>query len=144
MDFTDPGDGGGGAAGGLDIEDCIHESISGTDLQDLVDSICGLPESSTGFHNSDLPESPPESGTDALSPVYYGQSPGKQQHQPTVAAVLDAAKYPDLSSVDYTLPLQIIQEEQYVKREVQDAVSLKVKTIFVYLVVHCRKRIYGG
>ena len=56
MDFAsaDSAGGGGSAAGAadggvMDIEACIHESISGTDLQDLVDSICGLPQSSAGF-----------------------------------------------------------------------------------------------
>ena len=84
------------------------------------------------FCSSDLPESPE---SDALSPVYYGQSPGK--HLPPVpvpvtssvaargatsaAAAEAAVKYPDLNTVDYTLPLQIIQEEQYVKTEAQES-----------------------
>ena len=101
-----------------------------------MDSICGL--QGDGGAGDGLPESPPESGgSEALSPpglgtspAYYGQSP-KQIHQTggagppaqtfpsanqhhqrqqlpgqTAEAV---AKYPDLSMVDYTLPLQIIQ-----------------------------------
>ena len=98
-----------------------------------MDSICGL--QGDGGAGDGLPESPPESGgSEALSPTglgtspaYYGQSPKQIQtggagpvqtfpsanhHQlqqlpgQTAEAV---AKYPDLSMVDYTLPLQIIQ-----------------------------------
>ena len=100
-----------------------------------MDSICGL-QGDGGGAGDGLPESPPESGgSEALSPpglgtspAYYGQSP-KQIHQTGGAGPVQTfpsanhhqrqqlpgqtaeavAKYPDLSMVDYTLPLQIIQ-----------------------------------
>ena len=101
----------------LDYDQFVHSSgpsalddvVIGTDLNDIVDSIC-----------KEFPESPPDSGSEHL------MSPGSGFHAYTNLganieqySVFDhstqqynsTAIIPDLSKVNYSLPLQMIESQ---------------------------------
>lgn len=124
----------------------ISDVVIGTDLKEIVDSIC----KEEGF-----PDSPPDSGSEHL--MSPGSAPGfsssrvqgcytnlganlaenysfdqqQQQHQPT--SYNSSTIMPDLSKVSYALPLQMIEspDEDFKVFQKRNSVNLNDLIIFI-------------
>ena len=89
----------------LDMNDVI-----GTDLSEIVDSICqdGILQQETSQER--FPDSPPDSGSEhLLSPVNPG-SVYNNPDNPEYYKFTSTNMLPDLSKVNYTVPMQMIDE----------------------------------
>ena len=113
----------------------LNDVVISTDLSEIVDSMC---QESINNHQ-EYPESPPDSGSEHLL------SPGSSMINPGFVASLEdyagpietAASYtsssllPDLSKINYSVPMQMIEEDYKVKT------ILKLKSIQWILIKFC-------
>lgn len=114
----------------LDLADVV---IS-TDLSEIVDSMC-----QESIQNQDYPESPPDSGSEHLlspgssmiNPGFVGSVEDYTIENPS-ATYTSSSMLPDLSKVNYSVPMQMIEDDYKVLKNIEK----KLRIIFTFVVFY--------